>query len=149
MNEILDKKLAYSLWKYAIRKKIIEKKSCVVCQSEFSECHHPDYKKPYEIMWLCKKHHGEIHSGKLQEKDFEKEIIKIDLEKYKKEWLERRIPEHKRIKPNLLEKRNDLIYRLFADDKIAMEDIAKIFRLDTGYIYQVIKFQKTRNLINK
>lgn len=55
---------------------------------------------------------------------------------------------HKRIKPNLFKKRNDLIYHLFVDDKIAMEDIADIFRLDTGFVYQIIRYQKTKNLIN-
>ena len=56
---------------------------------------------------------------------------------------------HKRIKPNLFNIRNDLIYRLFDNDKLAMEDIAKIFRLDIGFTYQIIKRQKVKNLITK
>lgn len=26
------------------------------------EAHHDDYSKPLQIRWLCKKHHGEIHT---------------------------------------------------------------------------------------
>ncbi len=29
---------------------------------ERGERHHPDYSKPKEIIWLCKKHHELIHS---------------------------------------------------------------------------------------
>lgn len=29
------------------------------------ERHHPDYSKPLEVVYLCKKHHMELHSNKL------------------------------------------------------------------------------------
>jgi hypothetical protein len=58
-----------------------------------------------------------------------------------------KILKYKRIKPNLLKKRNDLIYRLFVDEKMAMEDIAKIFRLDTGFVYEIVRHQKVKDLI--
>ena len=37
----------------------ITKKPCVVCGETKVDGHHPDYSKPYEIIWLCRKHHGE------------------------------------------------------------------------------------------
>ncbi len=33
---------------------------CSVCGNE-AEVHHPNYNKPLEIVWLCKKHHVEEH----------------------------------------------------------------------------------------
>lgn len=35
--------------------------SCEVCKSNKTEAHHPDYKKPLEVMWLCRTHHLEWH----------------------------------------------------------------------------------------
>ena len=26
------------------------------------EGHHPDYSRPYEVIWLCVKHHNDLHS---------------------------------------------------------------------------------------
>lgn len=31
------------------------------CGDPKSEAHHPDYSKPLDVMWLCRKHHGEMH----------------------------------------------------------------------------------------
>jgi protein-arginine kinase activator protein McsA len=50
---------------HAIRDKKIKRLSCCVCGSEENiEKHHPDYNKPLDIIWLCKKHHHELHHGK-------------------------------------------------------------------------------------
>ena len=49
----------------------------------------------------------------------------------------------------LSEIRNKAVYQLFVEDKLSMEDIGKIFVKTTGRIYQIIKFQKTKNLIVK
>ncbi len=35
-------------------------KPCEVCKDKKSEAHHDDYKKPYTVRWLCKKHHEEV-----------------------------------------------------------------------------------------
>lgn len=40
----------------------IKKQPCEVCNSETSEAHHKNYDDPYDIQWLCRKHHAEIHS---------------------------------------------------------------------------------------
>ena len=49
----------------------------------------------------------------------------------------------------LSEIRNKAVYQLFVEDKLSMEDIGKIFVKTTGRIHQIIKFQKTKNLIIK
>ena len=38
----------------------LDKKPCEVCGNKDSEAHHDDYKKPYTVRWLCKKHHEEV-----------------------------------------------------------------------------------------
>lgn len=38
------------------------KGTCVVCGSTDTVAHHIDYTKPLDIVWLCKKHHREIHN---------------------------------------------------------------------------------------
>ncbi len=40
----------------------LKKSPCIVCGSNKSEAHHEDYLKPYNITWLCRKHHNERHS---------------------------------------------------------------------------------------
>ncbi len=38
---------------------------CVIEECTITgERHHPDYEKPYEIVWLCKQHHKDADSGK-------------------------------------------------------------------------------------
>lgn len=34
---------------------------CEVCKDTKSEAHHPDYRKPLFVKWLCFKHHREAH----------------------------------------------------------------------------------------
>jgi hypothetical protein len=34
---------------------------CEVCGEHKTEGHHPDYSKPKEVVWLCHKHHMELH----------------------------------------------------------------------------------------
>lgn len=31
------------------------------CKTKKVEGHHPDYDRPLDVVWLCKKHHGEVH----------------------------------------------------------------------------------------
>ena len=46
----------------------IQKHPCLVCGSiEKIEAHHPDYRKPLYVVWLCKKHHTEVHLKLSQE----------------------------------------------------------------------------------
>jgi uncharacterized OB-fold protein len=37
------------------------KKPCEVCGADKVEAHHPDYSKPLDVVWLCRKHHAVTH----------------------------------------------------------------------------------------
>lgn len=47
---------------YAIRDGRLLRLPCEKCGNEKSEAHHPDYRSPLKVMWLCSKHHREEHS---------------------------------------------------------------------------------------
>lgn len=44
----------------ALKYKTITRQPCWVC-GEKAEAHHPDYGRPLDVVWLCKKHHQEVH----------------------------------------------------------------------------------------
>ena len=50
-----------TLTHYAIKTGKLLKESCKVCGKVEVEGHHPDYDKPLEIIWLCRKHHQLKH----------------------------------------------------------------------------------------
>lgn len=53
---------------HAIRKGILKKMPCEVCRTEIDvQAHHDDYTKPFDVRWLCRKHHLEHH--KLEQKE--------------------------------------------------------------------------------
>lgn len=39
----------------------INKQPCFMCGDKNSTMHHPDYHKPLEVLWVCRKHHDQIH----------------------------------------------------------------------------------------
>jgi hypothetical protein len=39
----------------------IKKKNCLICDSKEVIAHHEDYSNPFNIIWLCEKHHKEYH----------------------------------------------------------------------------------------
>jgi len=39
----------------------IKKENCKICGSPNSQMHHEDYNKPLQVIWLCRKHHLELH----------------------------------------------------------------------------------------
>jgi len=42
---------------YAVKTGKIKKGKCEVCKSKKVQAHHEDYSKPYQVNWLCQKHH--------------------------------------------------------------------------------------------
>ena len=49
----------------AVQKRVargtLKKRPCLICQNLIAEAHHPDYSRPLDVIWLCDKHHKEIH----------------------------------------------------------------------------------------
>jgi len=45
----------------AVRDGRITPQLCWVC-GEQAEAHHPDYSSPLDVVWLCSKHHQEVHT---------------------------------------------------------------------------------------
>lgn len=48
----------------SLRDKKIEKQPCEICGEIKVEAHHPDYRRPLHVQWLCHKHHLEIERKK-------------------------------------------------------------------------------------
>lgn len=56
-----DKKRVHKLVTHALKTGALVKQPCEVCSSEKSEAHHEDYSEPFEVNWLCRKHHRARH----------------------------------------------------------------------------------------
>jgi hypothetical protein len=54
-----DKHTTRKLVHNAVRRGELKRQKCW-CGAE-GQAHHEDYTKPYQIMWLCRKHHAELH----------------------------------------------------------------------------------------
>ena len=48
---------------YQIERGRIQRQPCEVCGEPKSQAHHHDYSKPFDVRWLCQKHHAEAHSA--------------------------------------------------------------------------------------
>jgi hypothetical protein len=59
---VLPKSNARSLLHYYLRQGLIKKEPCEVCGDPVVDGHHPDYNESLDVIWLCKKHHKELHS---------------------------------------------------------------------------------------
>jgi hypothetical protein len=57
-----EKRKAHLIVGNALRDGRLKKGLCFICGTNKNiEAHHPDYSKPLEILWICRKHHGQIH----------------------------------------------------------------------------------------
>lgn len=59
-----DRYAANSAVGNAIRSGSLVRLPCWVCGETEVEGHHPAYSMPLDVIWLCKKHHDEIHYDK-------------------------------------------------------------------------------------
>jgi hypothetical protein len=60
-----DKQFARNQVMSALRCGKIIKGNCDICRCNYKvQAHHKDYSKPLEIVWLCYKHHLEVHNKK-------------------------------------------------------------------------------------
>lgn len=75
-KELRKKRRMENMEKYRARYKIknaieygqLKRLPCVVCKNPKSEGHHPDYSKPLDVIFLCLKHHRELHHPYLMER---------------------------------------------------------------------------------
>lgn len=71
-----EKVKAKYLLNYAVKKKMIVRRPCAICESNYRiQGHHPDYSKPLEVVWLCALHHKEIHINSIWERSNNNERI--------------------------------------------------------------------------
>ena len=45
----------------AVRRGKIKRGPCAVCGDPRTQGHHHDYSKPFEVTWLCRRHHEDVH----------------------------------------------------------------------------------------
>lgn len=46
----------------AVARGDLNRQPCERCGNPKSEAHHEDYTKPLDVIWLCRRHHGERHT---------------------------------------------------------------------------------------
>jgi hypothetical protein len=56
-----ERKAASNAVNNAVRDGNLIKLPCWTCGSLEVEAHHPDYDSPLDVIWLCTKHHAEVH----------------------------------------------------------------------------------------
>ena len=56
-----EKRKAHVAVQRALKAGKLERKVCEVCAAQKVEAHHADYTQPLQVVWLCSKHHAELH----------------------------------------------------------------------------------------
>lgn len=49
----------------AVKRGLIPRLPCILCGNSQSEGHHHDYSKPFDVVWLCRPHHRQLHKNRL------------------------------------------------------------------------------------
>lgn len=57
-----EKAKARSKLREAVRHGRLERQPCLICGILPVDAHHPDYSKPLDVMWLCRRHHQDEHN---------------------------------------------------------------------------------------
>lgn len=53
--------ICYKTFFEALKAGQITHKACQVCGLSKAQAHHEDYSKPFDVVWLCREHHGARH----------------------------------------------------------------------------------------
>jgi hypothetical protein len=61
-----DKNFARSQVRYALKKGILKREACI-CGETKVEAHHADYKRPLDVMWVCRKHHKKLDKMRVEQ----------------------------------------------------------------------------------
>jgi len=56
-----ERSKAYDITNEALRKGMLKKEPCIICNDTKVNAHHDTYDKPLEVIWLCNKHHQDLH----------------------------------------------------------------------------------------
>ena len=59
-----DEKFKYharQMVRLALRNGLLEKDVCSICGIDKVDAHHEDYTQPLKVVWLCRKHHLQLH----------------------------------------------------------------------------------------
>jgi predicted Zn-ribbon and HTH transcriptional regulator len=52
----------------AVERGQLQRQPCEECGATETHAHHPDYRKPLEVRWLCGTHHRQLHGLELTER---------------------------------------------------------------------------------
>ena len=52
---------AHNILNNGIRNGLVVRGICIFCSNKKPYGHHEDYSKPLDVLWICPKHHTEIH----------------------------------------------------------------------------------------
>jgi hypothetical protein len=58
-----EARAAHHALRAALRRGDIKRGPCAVCGSLRTDGHHPDHSKALEVVWLCRKHHRQLHAA--------------------------------------------------------------------------------------
>ena len=59
-----EKKKASSMINVRVQRGTMTRGSCEICGKERACGHHEDYAKPLDVVWLCYRHHAQLHGGR-------------------------------------------------------------------------------------
>lgn len=53
---------AHQCLRSAVKRGLVIQIACEVCGDTDTEAHHPDYDRPMDVRWLCRRHHKAVHA---------------------------------------------------------------------------------------